>query len=183
MIKHPSLPRTVLFYICLCIYMFIYIINSFQFHCQNILVWRISCTITIPMGLILFVYFFLGPHLQHMEVPRLGVESELQLLAYTTAMATPVPSDICNLRHSLWPHRILKTLSEPGIDPASSQTLCWVLNLLSHNGNSSVPLSQPNGCEVASHHCFDLCFPNDKLYHVYSLSERGGRICPGKLFQ
>ena len=28
---------------------------------------------------------FLGPYLQHMEVPRLDVESELQLPAYTTA--------------------------------------------------------------------------------------------------
>ena len=27
----------------------------------------------------------------HMEVPRLGVESELQLPAYTTAAATPDP--------------------------------------------------------------------------------------------
>ena len=26
--------------------------------------------------------FFLGPHLLHMEVPRLGVEWELELLAY-----------------------------------------------------------------------------------------------------
>ena len=37
---------------------------------------------------LLFVFLFLGLHLQHMEVPRLGVESELQLLAYTTAIAT-----------------------------------------------------------------------------------------------
>ena len=29
--------------------------------------------------------FFLRPHLQHMGVPRLGVELKLQLLAYTTA--------------------------------------------------------------------------------------------------
>ena len=30
-----------------------------------------------------FIYFvFLGPHLRHMEVPRLGVELELQLLTY-----------------------------------------------------------------------------------------------------
>ena len=27
------------------------------------------------------VYVFLGPHLRHMKVPRLGVKSELQLLA------------------------------------------------------------------------------------------------------
>ena len=32
--------------------------------------------------------FILGLHLQHMEVPRLGVESEQQMQAYTTATAT-----------------------------------------------------------------------------------------------
>ena len=31
---------------------------------------------------------FLGLHLWHMEVPRLGVQSELQLPAYATATAT-----------------------------------------------------------------------------------------------
>ena len=34
---------------------------------------------------LLFIYLLLGPHLQHMEVSRLGVELGLQLLAYTTA--------------------------------------------------------------------------------------------------
>ena len=36
-----------------------------------------------------FLAFLLvsGLHLQHMEVPRLGVKLELQLLAYTTAIA------------------------------------------------------------------------------------------------
>ena len=32
-----------------------------------------------------------------MEVPRLGVEPELQLLAYTTATAMLDPSHICDL--------------------------------------------------------------------------------------
>ena len=32
-------------------------------------------------------FFFLGPHSQHMEVARLGVKSELQPRAYTTATA------------------------------------------------------------------------------------------------
>ena len=32
---------------------------------------------------------FLGLRLWHVEVPRLGVELDLQLLAYTTATATP----------------------------------------------------------------------------------------------
>ena len=35
--------------------------------------------------LLLLLFCFLGPHVQHMEVPRLGVESELQLPAYTMA--------------------------------------------------------------------------------------------------
>ena len=36
--------------------------------------------------LLFYLYtFFIGPHLWHMEVPRLGVGSELQLPAYTTA--------------------------------------------------------------------------------------------------
>ena len=37
------------------------------------------------------LFFFLGRHLQHMEVPRLGVKSELQLPAYAAATATHGP--------------------------------------------------------------------------------------------
>ena len=40
---------------------------------------------------IFFFNVFLGSHLQHVEVPRLGVKSELQLQTYTTATATPEP--------------------------------------------------------------------------------------------
>ena len=47
-----------------------------------------------------------------MEVPRLGVESELQLLARTTATATWDPSHICDLHHSSWQHQILNPLSK-----------------------------------------------------------------------
>ena len=43
---------------------------------------------------------FFRAALGHMDVPRLGVESELQLPAYTTATAMPDPSHICNLHHS-----------------------------------------------------------------------------------
>ena len=40
-----------------------------------------------------FNYFFsfLSLHPQHMEIPRLGVELELQLRTYTTATAMPDP--------------------------------------------------------------------------------------------
>ena len=36
---------------------------------------------------------------RHMEVPRPGVELELQLPAYITATSMPDPSCICDLRH------------------------------------------------------------------------------------
>ena len=61
-----------------------------------------------------FIYLFivfLGLHLRHMEVPRLGVESELQLLAYTTATATQELSCVCNLHHSSRHRQILNPLS------------------------------------------------------------------------
>ena len=44
--------------------------------------------------------FFFSCFLWHMVVPRLGVELEPHLLAYTTAIETLDPSHICNLRHS-----------------------------------------------------------------------------------
>ena len=55
---------------------------------------------------------FLWLYLWHMEVPRLGVKSELELLAYTTAIATWDLSLVCNLYHSSWQYRILNPLSE-----------------------------------------------------------------------
>jgi len=57
---------------------------------------------------------FLGPHLWHIEVPKLEVESELQLLADTTAIATRDLSRICDLHHSSRRHRVPNPLSEVG---------------------------------------------------------------------
>ena len=54
----------------------------------------------------------LGPHLWLMEVPRLGVQSELQLPADTTATASPDPSHVCNLHHSSWQRWIVNPLSK-----------------------------------------------------------------------
>ena len=57
-------------------------------------------------------FIFLGPHLWHIEVPRLGVQLELQLLAYATATATPDPSRVCDLHHSSWQCWILNPVSK-----------------------------------------------------------------------
>ena len=51
-----------------------------------------------------------------MEVPMLGVKSELQLPVYTTATATTTwdLSHVCDLHHSLWQCHLPKPLSEAG---------------------------------------------------------------------
>ena len=63
-------------------------------------------------GIFFFFFCFLGLHLWHVEVPRLGVKSELQLPAYATATATPDQSCICDLHHSSRQRWILKPLSK-----------------------------------------------------------------------
>ena len=65
-----------------------------------------------------FFLVFLGLHLKHMEFPRLGVQLELWLPAYSTDTATRDPSCICDLYHSSYLHhssqqcQVLKPLSE-----------------------------------------------------------------------
>ena len=59
-----------------------------------------------------FVVFVLGPHLQHMEVPRLGVKSELRLPAYATAIAMQDPSHVCDLHHTSRQCQILNPPNE-----------------------------------------------------------------------
>ena len=71
-----------------------------------------------------FFFYFLGLHPQHMEVPRLGVQLELQLLAYTTATATSDPSRV-------W-------------DPHHSPRQCQILNLLSKARNRTRNLMVPS---------------------------------------
>ena len=77
-----------------------------------------------------FLFFlFLEPHtLQefpwHVEVPRVGVELELQLPAYTTATATLDLSHICDLWSTGHSNAgSLTHRARPGIEPVSS----WIL--------------------------------------------------------
>ena len=53
-----------------------------------------------PVCPFLLLLFFLQLHPRHMEFPRQGVRSELQLPAYTTVTATWDPSRICPLPRS-----------------------------------------------------------------------------------
>ena len=55
-----------------------------------------------------------------MEVPKLEVELEPQLQAYTPATAAEVPSPICDLYHSSWQHQIPNPLSKARDQTTSS---------------------------------------------------------------
>ena len=66
----------------------------------------------------------------YMEVPRLGVISELQLQACTTATTTVDPS------HTFWQCQILNSLSKARDQTHILMNTNWVLNQPSHNGNT-----------------------------------------------
>ena len=50
--------------------------------------------------------------MQHMEVPRLGAKSKLELPAYTTATEMQDLGHVCDLDHSSRQHWILNPLSK-----------------------------------------------------------------------
>ena len=84
------------------------------------------------VGFFIYAFFISGLYRRHMEVPRLGVESELQLQTTVTATAMPDSSFICNLHHSSWQCQIFNPLSR-------FRDRTWVLMgslQLSHNGNA-----------------------------------------------
>ena len=82
------------------------------------------------------IFFFLGLLLRHMEVPRLGVKLELQLLVYTAATAKPDPSCICDLCRSLQQHQLFNPLREARDRTCILVDKVGFLTLLSHNRNS-----------------------------------------------
>ena len=85
---------------------------------------------------ILFIYLMAIPVAYESSWARdwIGAAAE----AYTTAMATPDPSHIWDLCHSLQQHQhhFNPCWVRPRIEPASSPILCGVLNPQSHSRNS-----------------------------------------------
>ena len=85
--------------------------------------------------LFFFFLLFLGLHLQHvedMEVSRLGVESELQLVAKARATAMQDLNHVCNLYHGLLQRQILNSMTEARdqmcilMDPTWIR-FCWAM--------------------------------------------------------
>ena len=66
-----------------------------------------------------------------MEVSRPGVKSELQLLAYATATATPEPRPVCDPHHSSWQRQILNPPSESRDWIHTLKDTSWVVSAAS----------------------------------------------------
>ena len=74
----------------------------------------------------LFFFFFLGLHLWRMEIPGLGVKSELQLLAYALATAMQDLGHVCDLRSSSWQCWILTPLRKARDHTCILMNTSWV---------------------------------------------------------
>ena len=85
---------------------------------------------------------FLWLHQRRMEVPRLRVESEVQLPAYTTATATRDLSCISDLHHNSWQMWFLNPLRKARDQTCVFVDTSQVCNPLSHNRNSLTPFSR-----------------------------------------
>ena len=116
-------------------------------HSQLVTAAKIICLMAPSSSFFFFLFFFLGPHPWHMEVPRLGAESELQLPGYATATATLDLSCLWNLHHSSWQCWIFNALSEARDQTHILMDTSQVHNLQSHSGNS---LMAPSICKASN---------------------------------
>ena len=123
-----TFPRPIRFQVCIC-----WLGNQYITVANKVRGNLTSSVKSVERGFF-FVFFFLGPHLQHMEVPRLGAKSELALQGYTTA--TLNSSRICDLYHSSREHQILNPLSQARDRTHVLMDTSCTLNTLSHNCNS-----------------------------------------------
>ena len=92
----------------------------------------------------MYLFSFLGPHLWHMEVPRLRVEWELQLPGYATVTATWDPSHIWmpqlvampDLLHMDVPRLGVKSALQPTPDSQQPQIRATSTTYTTAHGNT-----------------------------------------------
>ena len=145
-------------FICLFIFFFFVIPLAYVNSWARDWIWAAAVTYAIAVAMLapfFFFFFFFGLfrwNPSHVEVPRLGVKWELQLLAYTTATAMPDPSLVHSLHHNLWQRWILNLLSEARGQTHIFMDTGLVLNPLSHNGNSQCRVLNPPHHSRNSHY-------------------------------
>ena len=72
------------------------------------------------------LFFFLGLHPWHMEIPRLEVQLELQLPVYAIATAMQDPSCVFNLHHTSWQRQVLNPLSKARDRTCNLMVPSWI---------------------------------------------------------
>ena len=128
-------------------------------HCPKTLIWlgqepkgrRHGVQVQTLNSFFLKFFGFFRTTPRHVEVPRQGVELELQLPAYTTATAMWDPRHVCNLHHSSRQHWLLNPLSKARDRTRRFMDTSRILNPLSHNWNSQVQTLEPEGPGLQSH--------------------------------
>ena len=128
--------------------------------------------------IIVFIYLFFF-YLWHVEVPRLETESELQLLAYTTARQLLIWATSATYASVFSNSRSLTPWTRPGTKPASSWRLCQVLNPLSHNRNSWIYFKSSNeewgkGCARVYYNSLYFCVSLE-IFIMKHLKEKEGQ--------
>ena len=95
------------------------------------------CIVFPSFFLSFFLFFFMAAPIAHGSSQARGW-IRVAAGAYAPATAIPHLTCLCDLCHSLWQHQIFNLWVRPGIKPTCSQRQHQVLNLLSHNRNSSI---------------------------------------------
>ena len=94
-----------------------------------------SCVCTFPA-----TFCFLGPHLWHMEVPRLGSNGSCSCQPMPQPQQLRINwSHICDLHHHSGQHQIPNPLSEARDQTRILMDGSQVCHLLNHNGNPYIP--------------------------------------------
>ena len=134
-----------------------------------------------------FLKLLLGPYLQQMEVPRLGVELEPQLPQPQQHWIRDTSETYSAARSNT---RSFTDWARPGLEPTCSWIQCWVLNPLSHNRNSADhSWSSTSFLTIQSTYSYSwpyhtmfflhLDFLNHSLLFVFPLAinPMGARVC------
>ena len=114
-----------------------------------------------------------------MEVPRLGVKSELHLLAYTPATAMPDLSCIFNLHGSSWQHQILTQWARPGLNLHLHRCYVRFLTHWATVGTLGLLISCLEGCKVVGLYNFINIIVIQFCIHLTVRNKQGAIAWPG----
>lgn len=123
------------------------------------------------MYICMYVYIFYPLYLWDIEVPTLGFKSELklQLQPSPQPQGCQIPATSATCAAACGNTGSLTHWAMPGIEPASSWTLCLVLSSLSHNSNSQNFFLRLSNTLLCGWSICGLSYPNSGRLSCFSL--------------